>query len=422
MFRGTILALVMLTGNSAWAANWHGVLESKVQIDNRISNDATISSEVWGLFGYDDHSHDFFAKAQFMARVSDFEDDDEQMLYQLYIDKGFDLLHSRFKLGRMERSDNQGFYLLDGLDVQVQNENKTLSLNLYGGKPSRIDHDATESGELVYGAKLFLHKELNWQQAEIPITLDRFDLRIGMQSFEDQNTAQRINLGANIEGKINFPCCDQSYQLRGQGTYRYDADQLENWLIEGQWDINQDWRIRSSYQMYDPNQDITDFRKQFYATMAEGKQTLFRGEIHYQVLHNIRMRVSGLKATREDGDPGYGAQAGLQYRPMPNTRLDLDLEYIEYIEDTIESALVGLRVTPTSRLDIRVNGALRREKKQMLGEQFLYGLESEFEYFWNNHLKLSLDMNYIWNSRLNDEYVGRFQITHYFDNFKPKEK
>ena len=50
----------------------------------------------------------------FVARTSEFDGGTYGKLYQGFLEKGFAGLGLKAKLGRFERTDNLGFYLVDG--------------------------------------------------------------------------------------------------------------------------------------------------------------------------------------------------------------------------------------------------------------------------------------------------------------------
>ena len=129
--------------------------------------------------------------------------------------------------------------------------------------------------------------------------------------------------------------------------------------------------------------------------------------------------MGGMWATRE-GDDGYGGDVGTTWRITPNLSLSGEFDDLGLGPDTARSLYTALSHTPNSRLQLRVNTAVRQEQKQFYGNNRAVGAEAEVRYLVKNNLVLQLAASQIWNSRLPDEYLGALQVIYYFDPFKPK--
>jgi len=73
-----------------------------------------------------------------------------------------------------------------------------------------------------------------------------------------------------------------------------------------------------------------------------------------------------------------------------------------------------------TRLSISIDSIIRKEEKLLYGNNSVLGAELKSEYMLKNNLILSMDVNYISNSRLRNEYIASLKLTYYFDNFKAK--
>jgi len=414
-----VVGILMAMINTSLAANWNGSIRSKVQIDNRITNDATYSTDLWGLFEYEDSTNELNAGVSVLGRATDYEGDSGVKLYQLFMKKGFSEVNSTVKLGRFQRSDNLGFYLLDGIELHTANDEKSIAVDVYGGVPKRIDHVRSVEGESLFGFEMLFHQDLGWDGGAVPLSLDVLDLRSGFQRFEDDNASHRLTMGLNLEGQILFDSFEK-YETRLLGTYEIESNSFEDLLAEGQVDVNEDLRWRGSYEYYRPENDRPTFREHFYSFYVLGEQTLIRTSLDLRVRHDLTVTVGGLRTSQSVGESGYGANAGITVSHWPGVILRAEGEYVELEDDTISSVFLGVEHTPTSTLNLQLNSALRREEKQLGGENWVRGIETRCDYMIQNNIHASFTFNYIWNSRLPDEYLGSFELTYYFDNFKPK--
>jgi len=247
-----------------------------------------------------------------------------------------------------------------------------------------------------------------------------FDLRFGYQQFKNINTAHRLSLGANSEGKILNNYGDK-FETRFFATYRLDQNAFEDVLVEAQADFNKDLKVYSSYEFYNPDQiDNPSFRERFYNYYNLGNQTLFRASSDYQIQYNLVLTLGALHSNREIGQTGSGFNTGIKLNYKPGHILLLTAEYMELGKETISSVWFGIKKVINSRLSLQIDSIVRKEEKLLYGDNRVMGAEIRSEYMLKNNVILSMDINYISNSRLENEYMARLQMTYYFDNFKAK--
>lgn len=147
-----------------------------------------------------------------------------------------------------------------------------------------------------------------------------------------------------------------------------------------------------------------------------------RTSLHYEPDPQWSYFAGVKRAVRERGDDGYGMQAGITSRYLTGYRLSAEFDYLTLIEDEAKSLYFSANHSPGSRLNLNVNTALKLENKQLYGENTAVGAEISGRYMFNNHTFLSVSTRFIWNSRLNDEYLGAIEFSYFFDNHKPKFK
>jgi hypothetical protein len=447
-FKKIIISLTLLLPSIGIAGNWNGTLTTKIQADNRISNETSYSSEMWGTYEYRGANNNWRIGYNFLLRGSDLESKTDDITdvgigyengyktYQAFIEKTFTSINTTVKAGRFQRSDNIGFYLLDGAEIRYQTENKAFTFNIYGGKPSRLDHLKSEKADLLYGADVIFHQIPRWEGANwFPLSLDVFDLRFGFQQFNnttdigllidaDDNIElfdqTRLSFGFNTEGRILNWLSDK-FEIRLLATYRLDKHFFEDMLFEAQLDVNKDSRIRYSYEIYDPNRtSYPTFRERFYNYSNFGHQALSRARFDYRLFDALTLSFGGLHSNREFGGTGNGVNAAIKIKPWPGNTLTFATDFLELGEESIYTLGFKFKQSVTSKLSLELEAIIRKEDKLLYGDNHVLGGEIKIDYMLKNNLVLSLDANYISNSNFGDEHLGRFQVTYYFDNFKPK--
>ena len=449
MLKPALFLSLILLSNTALAGNWNGTLSTQVQADNRISNETSYSAEIWGTYEYRGTDNSWRLGYDFLLRGSDLDSKTDDITgngigyesgyttYQAFLEKTFSSIGTTFKAGRFQRSDNLGFYLLDGVEIHYQTPENLFSFNLYGGKPLRLDHLKAEKGDLTYGANMMIHFTPRWERDEwfLPFTLDVLDIRFGFQQYNNQinvinlvhdndkieiNDPTRLSFGINVEGRVlNF--LSEKFEIRLQGTYRMDKKYLEDMVFEAQLDVNEDFRLRYSYEIYDPHRtSYPTFRERFYYYSNFGHQSLTRASADYKIFDALTISLGALHSNRERGEVGNGVNAALKIKPWPGHTVTLAADYLELGKESIYSLGIGSKHAITSRMSLELEGILRQENKLLYGDNQVAGGEIKFNYMLKNNLVLSLDANYIRNSNFGNEHLGRLKLTYYFDNFKAK--
>lgn len=269
------------------------------------------------------------------------------------------------------------------------------------------------------------------------LSVDTVEWRIGYQYFTGQDmsryiplaqrslaveTGNKISLGFNMAGKLTWPWL-KSYEARLIGIYRADTNTLEDGQFETQLNIDKTSRVRANYEYYRPDRYANPtFREQFYSQYGFGRQELLRISAHHRWKALIDSFIGLTHSSRSNGDTGYGMNAGASGRLLRNLKTGIELDYLEVASDKVGAWYLGNEYFINSRQSVVFNTALRYEHKQLYGANWVKGVEARWNYLLKNNLVVSLGFNYIWNSRLQDEYLGATQVTYYFDNFKPKQR
>lgn len=439
-------------GALAWADNWSGSLRSKIQTDNRYDKDGDYTGEVWGQFAYQNPEQQLTGRISTISRFSTDIYREKQDVYQAYLEKNLTSLPMTLRGGRFERSDSLGLYLLDGASVNYQFNELPLSIDVYGGRPVRIDHVRSLEGSLVTGAEGLFKLKPQWSFANRQAQVDSLDVRLGMQmvqrdetqvldSFmQDQEisgdnfdaieggtvtstktqTTFRMNGTARLAGHLL--AVDKPMELSLQGSYAADKDRLENVLIDGWWDPLKHLRLRSYFEAYRPRQPFVTFRDRFYSAYALGEQRVWRGSAEYVQTEKLRYSLGLQFASRDQGYSGSGFNAGVSYQWRPALTLRGEIDYLEL--DSGEHAN-SLYLSAVHALNAKtrygINLAWRLEDKILYGENQARGIENELQYMLDNSLILGFKGSFINNTALSNEYLAAMQLTYYFDRFQAKK-
>ena len=431
--------IFFIFSHGLYAGNWNASVSSSIQTDNRYSSSSHTSADALLNYAYDDSENDLHGRLNVLVNQSDssvqnsFESGNE--LYELSIEKGWAEYNTRIKAGRFERSDNLGFYFLDGLNLNYQNNQQDFSFELYLGKPGRIDEANVINGDYLFGLELF-HRQTNpWDNALVDLIMDSWDMRMGLQKLKDSDmTAHRINFAFNSEGKSQKPDQKSHCQLDCQRfksqlllTYHTEKNTLEDLYADVRIPVTQDLRLRFSYEYYRPDVDSDPgFREQFYSYYDFGDQKLTQINIDYFINKQTSIFVQWIQSDRETGDTGIGYASGINLKqPFPNL-LDLDIslsmDRVELGNDTLNSVYFNLEHHINSRLNIQLDSIYREEKKPFFGDNKVFGLSGKVNYMFKNDLIFSFEAREINNTRLRDEHLARLTMTYYFDNFKAKSR
>lgn len=451
--------------------NWHGSVRSKVQVDNRYTlQNAHVFGELWGQGFYDNTREDLHGAVEFVTRTG-YQPDGGGVagLYQAFVEKGFDSLNTRVKLGRFQRTDNLGLYLVDGGAVAYASDDNGWGFDAYAGHPSRYDHVISVEGKFVGGLEGRAQWTPDWGWGSDGPSLSRIDVRGGYQYFWRDLSQSAFDYspytgsGGYASGNVNSGALigdtgllgagagsysayggskpwgsslqrlyfattgagrlglwrNSDYELGVLGTYRADREAFENIRLNGQLDLTNDVRVRSSYEYFQPRDPILTFREKFYSAYALGEQTLARTRIQHEPVKDFNYYVGGLASSRQGYD-GYGGELGANYVFNPNFGLIGEFDYMSLGPETASSFYLSSTHTVNSRLQMRVNTALRFEDKILYGFNRAVGAEIEAFYMLRNNLVLNVAGSYVWYTRILDEYLGAVQVIYYFDNFKPK--
>lgn len=448
------LAGLLLSGCAlVWADNWSGSLRSKVQTDNRYDQDGDYTGEVWGQFAYENREQQLSGRLSTIHRFSTDIYREKQDVYQAYLEKSLTSIPLTLRGGRFERSDSLGLYLLDGASVNYRFANVPFSVDVYGGRPVRVDHVRSLDGNMVAGAEGLLKLTPNWSLLDKRAQVNVLDWRMGMQVVErDQSsmlenniiddpeigdgdefdvdessqsvtqnhTSFRLNSTARVAGHLLAP--DKPMEVSLQGSYAADKNRLENVFIDGWWDPWKRLRVRNYFEAYRPKQPFVTFRDRFYSAYALGEQRVWRGSAQYVQTDKLRYSLGLQYASRDGGYSGNGVNAGVSYQWRPDLKFSGEYDYLRLDNgEMANSVYLSLNQALNAKTRYGLNLAWRQEDKLLYGQNQARGIENEVQYMLDSTLVLGFKGSYINNSALRSEYLAAMQLTYYFDRFQAKK-
>lgn len=452
---GFTLLFSITTGALADDQNdsWRGSLRSKVQTDNRYDPDGDYTGEVWGQMVYSNPNQKLNANLSVLSRLSTDIYRDDQEVYQAFVEKRLDRLPLTLRGGRFEKSDNLGLYLVDGAVAKYQ-LSQPVSVEVYGGRPLRIDHVQSVRGSLVAGVESVF--QLAPHFASGAWGLDNTDFGLGMQTVErneigvtqntntepvvDENfdvientsigttqtrktlTTYRFNGNSHLKGYLVN--AQKPFEMYIKGSYASEKSRLENVFVESWWDMFKDMRLRNYYEAYRPQRYFVTFRDRFYSAYALGEQQIWRGSLEQRYSHRLRYSAGIQFADREIGESGQGYNANISYQWQPNITSQASVDYLELSGGDYAASLYFSNTHAVdSKNRYSINFALREEQKSLYGENVAAGIEAEWQTMMKNNWVVALKGSYITNTNDNarNEYLGSAQLTYYFDYFQAKK-
>ncbi len=435
--------------------SWRGSVRTKVQTDNRYSLDGDYTGEMWGQMVYTNPNQQVNGNVSVLSRLSTDIYRDKQEVYQAFAEKKFDRVPLTLRGGRFEKSDNLGLYLVDGAAAKYQ-LSQPISVEVYGGRPLRIDHVQSIRGSLVAGVDSLFQFTPHFTSDALG--LDNTDVGVGMQTVERNEISMCQNTNTNTEPVVdeNFDVVENTttnasqihktlttyrfnshahlkgYLLNAQkpfemyvkGSYASEKSQLENVFVDAWWDVFKDMRLRNYYEAYRPQQYFVTFRDRFNSAYALGEQQIWRGSLEQRYSQRLRYSAGIQVANRDVGERGQGYNANISYQWQPNLTTQATVDYLELNGGDYAASLY---LSNTHAIDSKnrysVNFALREEQKNLYGENVAAGIETEWQTMVKNNWVVALKASYINNTNDNarNEYLGSAQLTYYFDYFQAKK-
>ena len=414
------LSIVILIVGPAYGGV-SGNLEMLTERDDRLFQNKSRNEQHLNL-AYQDPELEL--RGALSLSLSQREDQNENSLSQLYLEKHLNKRRSLLKLGRMQRSDASGFYILDGL--MLKQSNNTTGLTLYAGKPSRIDYFRSIEGKAIYGV-------------DLRATLSRFDhykvdSNIGWQRLEPSNSLGRINIHSrgvysqsanSVTSRHETPPLFSPSAFAFSGSYLLEENHWESIQLSAYRDIalqeETSMRFRAHYEIFTPNEEVITFKDRFYSLYARGYQSQFKAGFQVHSQHTPTYAISGYKVVNKWGDNGYGMSANFEYRGTKGWQCKTQVDRLMLPSEYMNSLYLETRKTLTSMLRGNLSVVLQQQHKRLTGDNQSKGLEARLERRVKfktlpNALWFAAEGYYIQNTRLNNETRLSLRLNYPFDS------
>ena len=413
MWRLSGLLVLWALATCAQAISVSGVLENKVQVDNRLTRDPRVLGELWGDVDVLGTQGKWGAHFTWANQISSLEDNSGSRIYQAYWEKNLTDWGSNLRLGRFQRSDLSGFYVLDG--GQWNTQWNQWEIQAYGGQAKRFDQLFTANIDATYGINVAYSGAPNYHLG--PLTLRNYRAQLGYQQVYHDNTSYRTQAVLSSQGVLDEK---RFWEMNLSGTYHIERSRLENVWFHGFADITRKLRLRSNFEHYRPRNPLPSFRERFVYSYATGRQSLWRVEAQHKLQEKLSYFIGWQRATRKDNHEGLGVRGGFEYR-TGSGRISTNYDWLKFGQDSAHSGYFHTSHALNSRFEVWINTALRREEKRLSGINWSYGGGSGFRYQISSAWAINSSLTYIANSQRKPDYIGAFRLIYYLDHFQPKE-
>lgn len=401
-------------GISAQGISVSGTLENKMQADNRLTRDPRVLWELWGDVDVKAPQGKWGAHFTWANQISSLENNSGHRLYQAYVEKNLPDWGSNLRLGRFQRTDLSGFYVLDG--GQWNTQWKQWELQAYGGRAKRFDQLFTANIDAIYGVDVAYSGTPDYRLG--PVTWRSYRAQLGYQQvYHDAISSQRLQAVLHSQGFLDEK---RMWEINLSGNYYLDRSRFENAWFHGFADLTRTVRIRSNFEHYQPRNPLPSFRECFVYSYATGGQSLWRMEVQHTLKESLNYFIGVQRTTRKDSFDGVGVRGGFEYR-TESGRISANYDWLKFGEDSAHSGYLHAGHALNSRFEIWMNGALRHEDKRLYGINWSYGGESGFRYHIGSAWVINSSISYIANSQFKPDYIGVFRLIYYMDHFRPKE-
>ncbi len=316
-----------------------------------------------------------------------------------------------YTLGRFNRSDKLGYYMLDGAVVNYQQ--KEWRAGFYSGKPLQIENYNTIDAHRIYGADINHH--VSYKKTSL---INKLDSYIGWQQIKSDEEQNYIHWGVSSEGQLDNNKFNQ-LEMIFSGSYITDNKYTEsiNAVVQAH---SEDYGLaRVSFITWQPKQSYLSFKEQFYSVYANGSQSVLQADFFRNYKWNKQYYIRGRKVWREYGNDGYGLSLGFDKKKNNNKNLDWKAQWDSLIlqDDYIHSLYLGINKNISATLRGYFNAAVQYQHKQQSAENnTTLALEARAEHMLSSSLFVDFNARYIYNNNKKNEYQLGFNLSYRFDD------
>jgi hypothetical protein len=377
-----------------------------MQIDNRRANPSFVQHGLADIH-FDDKKQGLRTGTTLLIRQRD--EENEQQIQQLYLEKSSG--NSSLLVGRTERADSLGLYALDGGSFKIRRDDALIEL--YGGKPSRIEGINSTPAKWLYGGRVHLNYPLNWT------LVDHLESRFSLTNYQDQagDSATRFGFGLRSDGETGAPHHDRLHLLL-QGNYLINEQRLEALHARAITVLDEQSDFSFSYQRQQPDEQQPTLSGRFYNRYSRGEQSIMRVSYNQRHLNGIDWSLTGRKVFHAYGSSGTGAKGTLRWRQTKGRYWQAEADWIALGDEQIGSLTLRhtAQISPLQKLTL--SGVLQQQLQQYGDNNQATGVEAKWEQRLDSELRFALSTIYLYNSSKDDEYRLAARISYRFDDRK----
>jgi hypothetical protein len=377
-----------------------------MQIDNQRANPSFVQHGLADIH-FDDKQRGLRIGSTLLIRQRD--EDTESQIEQLYLEKSRG--NTALLVGRTERYDGLGLYALDGGSFKIRRSDALIEL--YGGKPSRIEGINRSPAKWLYGGRILLNHKLNG------VLLDQLESRFSLTRYQDQagDSATRFGFGLRSDGETGAPHHDRLHLLL-QGNYLINEQRLETLHARAITLLDKQSDISFSYQRQQPDEQQPTLSGRFYNSYSRAEQSVIRLSYNQRHLKGIDWSLTGRKVFHAYGSSGAGANGALRWIESKGLYWQAEADWIALGDEQIGSLYLRrtAQITPLQRL--MLSGVIQQQLQQYDDNNQAIGVEAKWEQRLDSELRFALSTIYLLNSYKDDEYRLAARISYRFDDRK----
>ena len=416
----------------ALQAGWTGSLETLAQSSTRIRGEES-EAIMWADAQYINTLNDIELNVLMTQQVND---EQESEIYQLFVSKKFSNAN-RVSMGRFQKSDMSGFYIIDG--ILFNSKADTLNFNLYAGKPQRVEGFTVKKGKGIAGADLFIPPQKNTFSGKQTFTANHQHKLSIQHQQDDYSSAQtaththhldRVGLTSHISIKPQaFPVSDFSpkhIEIDAAINFHLQAEIIEKFYFNTALTLNEKLMLNISIKHDSYPDPAIDFKSQFYKLFNQGEQSEFQSNLYFSPRHAMQHSVEFRYIQREVGSEGRGLAFDSDF-DWSQLNLKSRLEIFDFMNQKHAGIYLNVEHALSSFSKLSLGSVIRIQQSQLRHDTVIYGAEMRWDWKIERDLLFYCsaefinqdrfkDISELYNLRApNDDYRLSVSLTKYWD-------
>lgn len=337
----------------------------------------------------------------------------DQQINQIFLSQK--IQNFNYTLGRFDRSDLLGFYTLDGLIVKYANQ--SWDARFHAGTPRKLEDYNNIEVDRIVGL------DVNYHQNTINNSVvQKVNSYFGWQQLQDDETQNYIHFGITGDGSLEnqITTRNQLSQIKMffNGSYLVENKSTESINAGVQYNDKDFGLSRVTYTSWKPEEAELSFEEQFYSVFANGKQSILQADIFHNHKWDQQYYLRGRKVWHETGGDGVGFTFGFEQQAVFDKKSGWIAQWdsLAINNDSIHSLYLSSNKNISASLRGHLDTALQYQKNDRVDDDSIVALQIGAEKMLQSDLFIDLNLRYIYNSNLHDEYRFGFRFSYLFDD------